>query len=182
MTDPSSHQRGRYKITNRNYLKENLKEKEKLVVVPDGRLTPRWTGRLTVGRNVTLDVQSVPSAPVLLLTHVWVNILSRVLGFVSASCTVFSRLRHLRRFTTEKSTSNISSLYGEYFTNVWNSWLCMFSTWSRAVSCHVRDVVYDCVTTMRKTRATLVLELVTSLLGCFTSSLTRGKDPGLPPS
>jgi hypothetical protein len=32
----SSHQRGRYKMTNRNCLKENLKEKEKLVV------GPRW--------------------------------------------------------------------------------------------------------------------------------------------
>lgn len=41
-----------------------------------------------------LDVQSVPSPPVLLPTHVWVNVLSHVLGFVSAPCTGFSRLRH----------------------------------------------------------------------------------------
>jgi hypothetical protein len=36
ITDPFSRQRGRYKITNRNCLKENLKEKEKLVA------GPRW--------------------------------------------------------------------------------------------------------------------------------------------
>jgi hypothetical protein len=34
VTDPSSCQRGRYKITNSNCLKENLKEKEKLVAGP----------------------------------------------------------------------------------------------------------------------------------------------------
>jgi hypothetical protein len=34
ITDPSSRQRERYKITNRNCLKENLKEKEKLVAGP----------------------------------------------------------------------------------------------------------------------------------------------------
>jgi hypothetical protein len=36
-----------------NYLKKNFKEKEKWSRVPDGCLTPR-TGRLTVGRNITL--------------------------------------------------------------------------------------------------------------------------------
>jgi hypothetical protein len=36
ITDPSSHQRGRYKITNPQLSKENFKEKEKLVV------GPRW--------------------------------------------------------------------------------------------------------------------------------------------
>jgi hypothetical protein len=34
ITDPSSRQRGRYKITNRNCLQENHKEKEKLVAGP----------------------------------------------------------------------------------------------------------------------------------------------------
>jgi hypothetical protein len=57
-TDPTSRQRGRYKITNNNFLKENLKEKEKLVV------GPRWapdtkTGRLIVGRNVNLTLTLV---------------------------------------------------------------------------------------------------------------------------
>jgi hypothetical protein len=41
--------RERYKIENRNCLKENLKEKENWSRVPDGRLTPR----LIVGCNVT---------------------------------------------------------------------------------------------------------------------------------
>jgi hypothetical protein len=38
--------------------KENFKEKEKLVAVADGYLTPRRTGRLTVGRNVTFTSTS----------------------------------------------------------------------------------------------------------------------------
>jgi hypothetical protein len=31
----------------------NFKEKEKSITDPDGRLTPRQTGRLTVGRKLT---------------------------------------------------------------------------------------------------------------------------------
>jgi hypothetical protein len=38
------------------------------------------------------------------------------------------------------------------------------------------------VTIMHKTRASLVLAIVASLHGCFTPSLTRSKDPGLPTS
>jgi hypothetical protein len=44
----------RYKITNPQLSKENLKEEENFVAGQNGRLTPRWTGRLTVGRNLTL--------------------------------------------------------------------------------------------------------------------------------
>jgi hypothetical protein len=55
LTDPSSHQRGRYKITNPQLSKENFKEKEKLVTGPDGGLTPGQTGRLTVGRKIKRD-------------------------------------------------------------------------------------------------------------------------------
>jgi hypothetical protein len=54
LEDPSSRQRGRYNIKNSNCLKENLKENENWSWVPDGRLTPSRTGRLIVGRNVTL--------------------------------------------------------------------------------------------------------------------------------
>jgi hypothetical protein len=43
----------RYKITKTQLSEENFKEKENWSWVPDGRLTPRLTGRLTVGRNVT---------------------------------------------------------------------------------------------------------------------------------
>jgi hypothetical protein len=39
-----------------NCLKENLKEMKNLSRVPDGRLSPRRTGRLIVGRNVTLTL------------------------------------------------------------------------------------------------------------------------------
>jgi hypothetical protein len=53
ITDPSSRQGGRYKITNPQLSKENFKEKEKLVTDPDGGLTP---GRLTVGRKITLTL------------------------------------------------------------------------------------------------------------------------------
>jgi hypothetical protein len=51
--DPSSRQRGCYKITNPQLSKENFKEKEKFFGVLDGCLTPRRTGRLTVGHNST---------------------------------------------------------------------------------------------------------------------------------
>jgi hypothetical protein len=50
------------------------------------------------------------------------------------------------------------------------------------MSCHVRGMMCVCDTTMRKTRASIVLEVVTSLHGCFTLSPTRDKDPGLPES
>jgi hypothetical protein len=36
--------------------KENLKEKEKLVMGPDDGLTPGQTGRLIIGRKVTLTL------------------------------------------------------------------------------------------------------------------------------
>jgi hypothetical protein len=63
-TAPSSRQRVRYKITNLQSSKENLKEKKKnWSRFPDGRLTPRRTGRLTVDRNVTLTLTSL-CAPV----------------------------------------------------------------------------------------------------------------------
>jgi hypothetical protein len=53
----SSSQRGRYKITNPQLSKENFKEKEKLVMGPDGGgLTPGQTGRLTVGQKATLTL------------------------------------------------------------------------------------------------------------------------------
>jgi hypothetical protein len=53
ITDPSSRQRGRYKITNPLMSKENLKGEDKLVTGPDGSLTPGQTGRLTVGHKIT---------------------------------------------------------------------------------------------------------------------------------
>jgi hypothetical protein len=59
ITDPSSRQRGRYKITNRNCLKEISRRKENWSRVSDGRLTPRQTGRLTVGRKLTSTSTSV---------------------------------------------------------------------------------------------------------------------------
>jgi hypothetical protein len=40
MTDPSSRQSGRNKITNLHLSKENFKQKEKSVTDPDGGLTP----------------------------------------------------------------------------------------------------------------------------------------------
>jgi hypothetical protein len=53
-TDPTSRQRGRPTSTNPQLSKSILREKgEKWSRVPDGCLTPRRTGRLTVGRNVT---------------------------------------------------------------------------------------------------------------------------------
>jgi hypothetical protein len=51
--NPSSRQIWRYKITNPQLSEGNFKEKEKLVAVQDGRLTPKQTGRLTVGRKLT---------------------------------------------------------------------------------------------------------------------------------
>jgi hypothetical protein len=54
ITDPSSRQRGCYKITNPQLSKENFKEKEKLVKGPDCSLTLGQTGRLTVGSKITL--------------------------------------------------------------------------------------------------------------------------------
>jgi hypothetical protein len=47
ITDPTSRQRGRYKILNPQLSKENFKEKEKLVTGLNGGLTPGQTGRLT---------------------------------------------------------------------------------------------------------------------------------------
>jgi hypothetical protein len=58
MTDPSSRQRGRYKITNIQLSKDNFEEKEKLVTDPVGGLTPGQTGRLTVGRKKTLTLKN----------------------------------------------------------------------------------------------------------------------------
>jgi hypothetical protein len=54
ITDQSSRQRRRYKITNPQLSKENFKEKEQLVTGPDGGLTPGQTGRPNVGRKLTL--------------------------------------------------------------------------------------------------------------------------------
>jgi hypothetical protein len=45
-----------HKIRNPQLSKENFKEKEKLVTGTDGGLTPRRTGRLTVGRKITLTL------------------------------------------------------------------------------------------------------------------------------
>jgi hypothetical protein len=56
VTDPFSRQRGLYKIRNPQLSKEIFKEKEHLPRVPDGCLIPRRTGRLTVGRNITLSL------------------------------------------------------------------------------------------------------------------------------
>jgi hypothetical protein len=53
MTYQSSRQRGRYNITKPQQSEGNFKEKEKLVEVPDGRLTPGQTGRQTVGLKLT---------------------------------------------------------------------------------------------------------------------------------
>jgi hypothetical protein len=53
-TDPTSRQRGPHQQT-RNCLKNNQRENGKnWSRVPDGCLTPRRTGRLTVGHNITL--------------------------------------------------------------------------------------------------------------------------------
>jgi hypothetical protein len=53
---PSSRQRERYKIRSLQLSKENLEEKENLVVGPGWGLIPRLTGQLTVGHNVTLTL------------------------------------------------------------------------------------------------------------------------------
>jgi hypothetical protein len=58
ITDPSR-QRGHYRITNPQLCKENFKKKENWSRVPDGCLTPRRTGRLTVARNLTLALTSL---------------------------------------------------------------------------------------------------------------------------
>jgi hypothetical protein len=56
-TDPTSRQRGRSNSTNLQLSKNKQREKEKnWSRVPDGCLTPRQTGRLTVGRNITLTL------------------------------------------------------------------------------------------------------------------------------
>jgi hypothetical protein len=43
---------------------ENFKEKEKLVMGSDGGLTPGQTGRLTVGRKITLNLNFTLTLPV----------------------------------------------------------------------------------------------------------------------
>jgi hypothetical protein len=48
--------RERHKLTNPQLSKENLKEKEKLVTGHDDDLTPGQTGRLPVGRKMTLTL------------------------------------------------------------------------------------------------------------------------------
>jgi hypothetical protein len=54
-TDPTSRQRGRPTSANSQLSKNYQREKGKnWSRVPDGCLTPRRTGRLTVGRNITL--------------------------------------------------------------------------------------------------------------------------------
>jgi hypothetical protein len=56
-TGPTSRQRGRATSTNPKLSKNNQREKGKnWSQVPDGRLTPRRTGRLTVDRNITLTL------------------------------------------------------------------------------------------------------------------------------
>jgi hypothetical protein len=56
-TDPTSRQRGRPASTNPQMSENTLRKKEKtLSRVPDGNLTPRQTGRLAVGRNITLSL------------------------------------------------------------------------------------------------------------------------------
>jgi hypothetical protein len=54
-TDPTSRQRGRPTSTNPQLSRNNQREKGKnWSRFPDGCLTPRQTGRLTVDRNITL--------------------------------------------------------------------------------------------------------------------------------
>jgi hypothetical protein len=53
------------KITNLQLSKENFKEKEKLVTRPDDGLTPEQTGRLTVGRKITLTLEGKNSEPII---------------------------------------------------------------------------------------------------------------------
>jgi hypothetical protein len=56
ITDPTSRQRGRPTSTNqqlpKNYQRGNGKNRSR---IPDGCLTPRQTGRLTVGRTITCN-------------------------------------------------------------------------------------------------------------------------------
>jgi hypothetical protein len=54
ITDPTSRQKGRHKIRNPRLSKQNFKEKGNWSRGPDGGLTPGQTGRLTVGRKITL--------------------------------------------------------------------------------------------------------------------------------
>jgi hypothetical protein len=56
ITYPSSRQRESHKITNPQLSKEDFKEKDKLVTGPNCGLTPGQTGRLTVGRKITLTL------------------------------------------------------------------------------------------------------------------------------
>jgi hypothetical protein len=56
-TDPTSGQRGRPTSTNPELSKNNYKEKGKnWSLVPNGCLTPRQTGQLNVGHNITLTL------------------------------------------------------------------------------------------------------------------------------
>jgi hypothetical protein len=57
-TDTTSRQRGRPTSTNRNCLKKNNQKEngKNWSRVPDECLTPGRTGRLTVGRNITLTI------------------------------------------------------------------------------------------------------------------------------
>jgi hypothetical protein len=56
-TDPTSRQRGCPTSTNPKLSKNSQREKgENWSRVPDGCLTPGWTGRLTVGCNITLTL------------------------------------------------------------------------------------------------------------------------------
>jgi hypothetical protein len=59
ITDPSSRQRGRFTSTNPQLSKKKLTNWSR---VPDGCLTPGRTGRLTVGRNITLTLSGSSSA------------------------------------------------------------------------------------------------------------------------
>jgi hypothetical protein len=69
IADPSAGQRGRHKITNPQLSKKHFKEKEKLVMGPDGGLTPRQTGRRTVGRKITLTLTESMTTPKLQNEH-----------------------------------------------------------------------------------------------------------------
>jgi hypothetical protein len=59
-TDPASHQRGRPTSTNPKLSKKNNQQKngKNWSRAPDGCLTPGRTGRLSVGRNITLTLTS----------------------------------------------------------------------------------------------------------------------------
>jgi hypothetical protein len=61
-TDPTSRQRRRPTSTNTKLLKNNQRENGKnWSRVPDECLIPRRTGRLSVGRNITLTLTLPPS-------------------------------------------------------------------------------------------------------------------------